>query len=401
MTLTVLNAGQNYFVSGGSDRYQFDLTELLTARGHCVIPFAADHERNLSTPWSKYFPKRVNFDHPSPSDLLRYIYSRPAAKAMRQLLAAVRPDIAHLHIYYGQLTTSILSALRTDGVPIVQTLHEYKLVCPVYTLACHGELCEACQGKAFWHAIARRCNRGSIPRSALSAIESYVSRWLGSIDKVDHFISVSEFQRDKLISLGVPADKISTVHNFIPLSTAGPNHQLGQYFLYFGRLERIKGLFTLLEAAAQIPNTPLLLVGDGAAREEAKAWVESRRIDHIKFLGFRQGDELKALVRNSLCTVLPSQWFETFGLTILESFASGRPVIASRIGGMTEVISDGADGFLVAPGAIEDLKDRLLWIAAHPAAAAKMGLRGRTKAETQFGSDEHYRKLMVVYQQFL
>ncbi|MDJ0712608.1 MAG: glycosyltransferase family 4 protein [Prochloraceae cyanobacterium] len=401
MNLTILNAGQNYYIRGGSDRYQFALSELLRDRGHQTIPFAAANPKNQPTQWSGYFPPGVNFDRPTPGDLMRFIYSKSAARSMERLLEENSINIAHLHIYYGQLTSSILAPLKKAGIPIVQTLHEYKIVCPVYTLLSNGEICQECQGNAFWKATVKKCNRNSLARSILSTVESYVSKWLGSVDRVDRFIAVSHFQREKLIELGVPAEKITAVHNFIDASEIEVNSEPGEYFLYFGRLESYKGLFTLIEAASSLQDIPLLIVGDGEARSQIEQLIEQKDLKHVKLLGFKQKEELHRLISNSICTISPSQWYETFGLTLIESFARGRPAIASSIGGMTEIVTDGVDGYLVSPGDAEKLRSRMVSMAKHRRQAVDMGLAGRRKVETQFNSENHYQKVMEVYQKLL
>lgn len=397
MPLTVLNVGQNYYINGGSDRYLFSMGELLEAYGHRVVPFASVQSRNLGTPWASYFPSGVNFQDPNPKDILNFIYSRPAASSMRRLVKDAAPDLAHLHIYYGQLTASILGPLKEAGIPIVQTLHEFKTVCPTYGLFAHGKICEACEGRHFWRAAVRRCNRGSFVRSTLSATEAYVSKWLGAVDKIDHFIAVSDFLRDKVISLGLPADKVTTVHNFMDCSGITPADTPGTYLLYFGRLERIKGIYTLLEAVAPLKDTPVLIVGDGNEKLALQNEITRRGLDHVKLLGFKQGAELHDLIHGSICTIAPSECYETFGLTLVESFAHGRPVVASRIGGMTEVVTDGVDGFLVQPGDAEALRERLLWMATHPGVALEMGRRGRAKVEVKFSPARHYEQLMAIY----
>src|SRR5919202_139190 len=397
MSLVILNAGQNYQLRGGSERYQFILSELLQKNVHRVIPFAVASPKNQATQWSEYFPQGVNFEHPSFTDLIRFIYSRPAANAIKRLLKDTPIDIAHLHIYYGQLTASILAPLQQAGVPIVQTLHKYKIVCPVYTLVSNEEICQACKGHAFWHATLQRCNRGSLARSMLSQVDSYVSKALGSVRNIDHFITVSNFQREKVIELGLPSEKVTTIHNFIDTHTIKPNPEPGEYFLYFGRLERIKGLFTLIEAVSSLKEIPLLIAGEGEARPELEQLIEQKGLKHIHLLGFKRGNELHQLIRNSICTLAPSEWYETFGFTLIESFAHGRPAIASYIGGMSEIVSDTIDGFLVPTKNVEVLREKMLWMAAHRREAVEMGQAGRRKVETQFNPEIHYEKLINVY----
>lgn len=401
MSLVILNAGQNYWLRGGSDRYQFVLSELLEQKGHQVIPFAAANPKNQMTPWAEYFPRGVNFERPGWVDLIRFIYSRSAAEAINFLLRENPISLAHLHIYYGQLTASILAPLQQAGIPIVQTLHEYKLVCPIYTLVSNGEICQACQGRDFWQATLKRCNRGSLARSLLSTVESYVSQALGSVRKIDRFIAVSDFQRRKLMELGIPAEQMSVIHNFIDTSGIEPNTKPGEYFLYFGRLERIKGVFTLLEAASSLQETPLLIVGTGEAEQELAAIVETRELQHVRLLGFKQGEELHELIRHSICCILPSQWYENCPMSVLESYSFGRPVIGSNIGGIPELIADGVDGFLVPPGDTNALQQQMLWMAEHRCQAVEMGLAGRRKVEEHFNSEIHYAKIMDVYRQVL
>lgn len=398
---TIVNASQNYFVRGGSDRYFFVLGELLEQHGHRVIPFAARQARDLPTKWSGYFPPGVDFASPGAVDIARFLYSRPAARQMRRLLADEQPDLAHLHIYYGQLTGSILKPLADAGVPIVQTLHDFKLVCPVYSLLSHGKICEACQGKHFWRAATRRCNRGSLARSVLSAAETYVTHWLGAIDRFDHFITVSDFQRRKCIELGVPAEKMTTVHNFADPTQFEPAQRPGDYLLYFGRIEQLKGIYTLLAAAERLPEVPLWIVGTGDAEQHVAELIRQRGLNHVRLLGFKGGAELHELIRNSVATLLPSEGYDNCPMSVLESLALARPVIGSRIGGIPELVRDGVDGYLVPPGDAEALADRMQTLARDPEEAASMGLAGRSKIEAEFNPEIHYRRVLNVYRRVL
>ena len=401
MKRTILNVSQNYHVRGGSDRYFFTLAELLQKHGHRVVPFTAASPNNESSEWENYFPRGADFEHPGAGDLLRFLYSHDAVKSIRQLLKDTDLDLAHFHIYYGKLTASILEVLKRDGIPLIQTLHEYKLTCPVYSHLSNDEICEACEGKHFWRALPKRCNRGSLARTALSVTESYISRMLGAVKKFDHFISVSHFLRKKMISHGIPEDKISTVHNFVDVSDITPNFSEGDYILYFGRVHRSKGILTLIEAAVPLTDVPIYIVGDGEAIPEVQQIIEKNGCKHIHLLGFKQGDELRELIQNSICTVLPSEWYENCPMSVLESYAYGKPVIGADIGGIPELIVDGVDGCLVPSGEQEPLRDRLLWMSEHKDDAAEMGRIGRYKMETEFNADIHYERIMNVYQQFL
>ena len=401
MKSTILNVSQNHHVRGGSDRYFFTLAELLQKHGHQVIPFTAASPNNEPSEWERYFPRGADFEQPKIGDLLRFLYSRDAATSIHRLLNNTDVDIAHFHIYHGKLTASILGSVKKAGIPLVQTLHDYKLTCPIAVYLSNDEICEACEGKHFWRALPKRCNRGSLARTALSVTESYVSKTLGAVEKFDHFISVSHFLRKKMISHGIPEDKISTVHNFVDVSNITPNFSGGEYVLYFGRVHGSKGILTLTEAAAPLKQIPLYIVGDGETMPEVQRIIEENGCEHIHLLGFKQGDELRELIQNSLCTVLPSEWYENCPLSVLESYAYGKPVIGADIGGIPELIEDGVDGFLVPSGGQEALRDRLLWMFNHKDEAIEMGRRGRHKMEIAFNADIHYERIMNVYRKFL
>lgn len=398
---TILNISQNHYVRGGSDRYFFTMAELLQKHGNKVIPFTAANSKNDPSEWEQYFPRAADFENPGPIDLLRFIYSRPAVKSIEKLLQDAVINIAHFHIYYGKLTASILGSLKKAGIPLIQTLHEYKITCPVYSHLSKDEICEDCEGKHFWRAIPKRCNRGSLARTFLSVTESYVSRHLGSVEKFDHFISVSHFLRKKMIQYGMPEDKISTIHNFTDVSNFTPNFSTGDYILYFGRVHKSKGVFTLIEAAAPLKQVQLYIVGDGEAMPEVQQYVEQNSCEHIHLLGFKQGDELQELIRNSICTVLPSEWYENCPMSVLESYAYGKPVIGADIGGIPELIDHEIDGFLVPSAGTEQLREKLLWMHQHKAEAVEMGKIGRKKMETEFNADIHYQKIINIYEKFL
>ncbi len=401
--MKVLQVSQNLFVKGGSDRMFLDTCALLEQHGHTAIPFVAKHPENPLSPWSAHFPPAADFDKPGPVDLLRYVYSRPAAKALRDLIREHRPDVAHLHIYYGKLTASILPVLRAEGIPIVHTMHEYRQISPNYTLTHNDGIDEDCCGISAWRAVARRFNRGSLSRSALSAFEWYVSRMIGSQRSIDRFIAISDFQKRKMAEHGVPEEKISRVYNFVepgdePASQTPPGGK-DRYLLYFGRIERVKGVMTLAEAASCLPDVKVKVVGDGNAKPELAEMIRSRGINNIELIGFTHGEGLKRLIRDSLATVLPAEWHEPFGLTVLESFAQSRPVIASRIGALPELIDDGIDGLLFDPRNAAGLRQQIQALHADPERTDAMGRAGRSKMLERFDAETHYHELMGVYRE--
>lgn len=392
--LNVLNVSQNHFVRGGSDRYFLSLGDLLSQRGNLVVPFCAKSEKDQPSEWATYFPSGADFESPSVLDVLKYHYSPAAKNNLRKLVSDNRFDIAHLHIYYGKLTSSILPVLKDAGIPVVQTAHDYKLICPVFTCNRGGMPCEACHGKEYWRAVVHKCNRGSYLRSAISMSESYVSRWLGSVDAVDRFIAVSQFGATRMAANGIDPSRISVVPNFIDITQFTPQTETGRYFVYFGRIEHSKGIPTLIKAFMQLPDIPLVVIGEGSLLPEVQA--QAAASPNIQFAGFKNGSELYSLVGQSVASILPSEWYENCPMAILESFALGRPVIGSDIGGVPELISQGEDGYLSEPGDVDSLCTavRTVW---EQRGNPEMGRAARRKAEQEFSSEIHYRRIRDVY----
>lgn len=396
----VINISQNHRIISGADRYFFALADLLEANGHEVVPYAARHDDDRSTPYRDFFPPAPDYDGAGLGVAIRHLYSQKARSNLRSLLREAKPDLAHLHLYYGKLTPSILRPLQSMDIPIVQTMHDYKLVCPVYTLFSGGSICQACEGHAFWNAAAKSCNRGSRIRSIGSSVESYISRGLGDLRHVDRFLAVSQFVAGKLVELGVPAEKVVTVPNFIDSAEIEQAPGLGDVVLYVGRLERVKGIFTLFEAARSLPDLQVVYAGTGNDEAELQERIESFGVTNVRLVGFKSGRALDELYRQAMFSVVPSEWYEPFGLVILESFARGRPVVASRIGGIPEVVTDDVDGVLVPAGEPQVLADEIERLAGDPARRRRMAEEARKKAETSFAPEEHYRSLRAVYENF-
>lgn len=398
--MNILQINNYGYMRGGSETYFLALQKLLQENNHHVVPFTIADKRNAVSTWSGYWPKGVDLEAPSVMDVMRFIYSPESRRYVARLCDRFRPCVAHLHIYYGQLTTAVLREVKKRGIPVVQTLHEYKLLCPVYTRVYGGRICHACNGRHFWHAASRRCNRNSFARSLLSATESYVSHAFGSWDDIDHFIAVSDFVRHEMVAAGLPQEKITTVHNFIDTQHLNPSNEQGDYFLYFGRLERIKGVMTLLDAMRHSPGR-LVFAGNGPARSEMEVFIRHHGMRNVTFMGFKEGRELHDLIRASRCVIAPSEWHEPFGLVLVEAFAFGRPVIASRIGGMTEIVEEEKNGLLFSPGSVEELAQAMRWMWEHPIEALSMGQWGRALAEKKFTPQQHYAELSDVYRKVM
>lgn len=388
----------NYgYIRGGSDRLFLDTGALLSKNGIEVDYFVPRDDRNIVSPCCSF--TGIDTSKPRIDDIPSFFYSKESKKVLRDYLTRRKPDIAHLHIYYGRITASILAALRNHEIPIVQTLHEYKIHCPVSTSWRNQAYCKDCAGGRYWNCVRYCCNRKKIGRSILSALESCISDRLGANSLIDRYIAVSDFQRQLMIEAGLRADKVVTIPNFVPDNVYKNNRSIGSYFLYFGRIETVKGIGTLIDAMRRIPDVNLLLVGDGSDKDYFERVAIEGCLQNIRFLGHKTGDELRALIAGAICTVVPSEWNETFGLVLIESFAQCRPVVASRLGAMTEIVSHGKDGLLFDAKDVTGLAKALRWMADNREYAVEMGVNGQKKVKDLYSEERYFKSLINVYQE--
>lgn len=391
--MRILQISHVHHIRGGSDAVFMETSDLLRRAGHEVIPFCMDHPDNHPTPWAKYFPKGADTARPNLADSLRYFFSVEARHNLENLIREVGPiDVAHLHIYHGKHTPSILPVLRKAGIPVLHSLHEYKLACPVYTMQRKNQPCDECVSGSPLNCVLHRCKDGSVAKSLVMATEFATARWLGDIRYVDRFLCVSDFQRNIMIRAGLPRDKSFTLHNFVqqPAEITPGVHD--GYLLYFGRLDPVKGLATLIRAVRDT-GQHLLIAGDGSWRSEMQAQIADA--DNIDYLGFCTGTKLKRLVNRAKAVVVPSEWNENCPMSVIESLASGTPVIGARIGGIPELICHGQDGLLFEPGNAEELRKQLLRF--ETLDYTKLSTQARQTATSRFGTEAYLSSLMGHY----
>lgn len=395
-----------YYLRGGSERCFFDLTALLEQNGHQVIPFSMLDERNQPTEYERYFISHVDF----PSQLgrgsslrsklgtvERVIYSREARRNIQQLLADTQPDIAHIHGIAQETSPSILPAIRKAGIPIVQTLHDYKLLCPNTNFVSHGHVCEQCKVHRYHNVLLNRCKRDSFAASFLAGLEMAVHK-AGQIYErnVDVFITPSEFLRDKLVEYGI-RNRIEHLPNFIETERIQPDFEPDDYFVYYGRLTAVKGVQTLLRAMLKVSRSHLYIAGTGELEEELHDFVQSSGLDNVSFLGHLDAGELFPLVQKAAFTVVPSEWYENYSMSVIESLAAATPVIGASIGGIPEQVKDGWNGLLFEPGDAGQLAQKINELLANPQRAQEMGRNGRAKVEQVNGPSRHYDEIMTIY----
>jgi glycosyltransferase involved in cell wall biosynthesis len=402
--LRILIGHNRYRISGGDDRVAWESASILEKKGHCVIPFAMAHANNWESSYGEYFVSGINygdvrFTISNLKTAVRMIHSFESSKKIGLLIGKVRPDVVHVHNIYGRITPSILPVVKQQGIPVVMTLHDYKLICPSYSMVNNGVVCERCKGGRYYEAIKTRCHKDSYLASSLYSIEAIVHKFIKIYERnVDYFITPSKFMMNKMIEFGMPADKFVHIPNFIDVGTYIPKYGGSDYILYSGRLSREKGIYTLLKAMMRVKSAQLAIAGDGRLRKDLEIFVATYRIENVQFLGHLSGSTLANTLRNSNFVIVPSEWYENCPMAILEAFAYGKPVIGARIGGIPELIDDGVDGLLFDSGNVDDLRSKIEGLLCDPAKVAKMGRQARKKVEARYNSGIYYHRLISVYE---
>jgi glycosyltransferase involved in cell wall biosynthesis len=405
--MKVLAANKFYFVKGGAERYYFELKRILEERGHEVVPFAMRHEENEPSEHEDLFVSHESFEGArglgrALSAAGRVIYSVESRRKIEELVDRTKPDVAHLHNIAHQLSPSILYGLRAKGVPVVQTLHDYKLVCPNYQMFVHGEVCERCATWRYYNAVIHCCMRGSVARSLTVCAEAYVHRLLGTYARnVALFIAPSESLRKRVIAHGVDPAKVVHLPYGIALDAYTPRYESDGYAVYVGRLSTGKGLRTLLRAAARAPGVRLRVVGSGPLSAELAETAQQGGLSNVSFEGYRTGPELAALFSGSRFVVVPSECYENSPLTVYEALAYGKAVIGSAIGGIPELVAEGVNGLLFDAGDDAALAEAMTALWSDASRAIAMGRAGRERIEREFAPGQHYERIMAIYERVL
>lgn len=399
---TVLLVNNYHYRRGGAEVVYLQQSDLLQANGWKVAHFAMAHPKNLPSPWSGDFARTIEFgsELSTAAKLVnagKIIYSREAYEKVGRIVERSGARLLHAHNIYHHLSPSVLKLAGDRGIPAVMTLHDFKLLCPSYTMMYGGKVCEDCKDGHISRAATRRCLKGSLALSSLIFVESSVHRALGLYRKnIARFISPSRFLIDKFVEWGWPRDRFAHIPNFIDASAFKPAGKVGQRFVYVGRLSHEKGIQSLIRATARA-RVALDVVGTGP--DDATLRELAKEVDaDVRFLGFQQGDALWRVIGDARAVVLPSEWYENAPISLLEAFALGKPVIGARIGGIPEMIEEDRNGKLFASGNVEALAERLSELArASDATLLSMGMRSREMVESRFSAASHLRALTSLY----
>ncbi|OUL26027.1 glycosyl transferase family 1 [Nostoc sp. RF31YmG] len=381
--MRILSVHNLYQIRGGEDESRQAEENMLREMGHEVTVYEEHNDR---------IAKMNQLQVAS-----RTIWSQEAYQIIQRKLKEQPQDIVHVQNFFPLISPSIYYAAKAEGVPVVQTLRNYRLLCPNGLFFRDGKVCEDCLGKFLpLPGVIHSCYRESRAASAAVATMLTVHRTLRTWTKmVDVYIALTEFARQKMIQGGLPAEKIVVKPNFVH-PDPGLGKGRGGYALFVGRLSVEKGLDTLLAAWEKLAGKiPLKIIGDGPLSAEVIA--ATKRIPQVEWLGRRPMSEVYTLMGEAMFLIFPSKWYETFGRVAVEAFAKGTPVIASNIGAIAELVDSGRTGLHFSPGDAEDLAAKVEWSLANQAQLSEMRQEARTEFVAKYTADKNYEQLIEIY----
>jgi glycosyltransferase involved in cell wall biosynthesis len=408
--MRVLLINNCHFRRGGADVVYLNTGELLRKNGHEVSYFSTKSAQNEPTDFSKYFIEdfdalKLGFIKQT-INTPRKLYSQEAKRNLNKLIENERPDIAHIHLYKGGLTASILPVLKRNHIPTVITLHDFSLLCPRNIfLDGNDNICEKCLTSHPFNCVINRCNRKNIFYSIISFVEFEINnKFFRPELYFNKIISVCKFNYEKhQIKLNI-RERLVLLYNFSKeLDNNFPDHIKGEYFLFYGRLSKEKGILTLIDAWQRLGSRfKLKIAGKGDLLNEVARKIESHNEGNIELLGFKSGTELHNLIKHSSFIIVPSECYENNPMTIIEGYSLGKPVIATNVGGIPEIISEGETGFLFELKNIDDLVAKVKHVNDLSDREYEIiSKNARQFAEKSFSSDNHYIKLKEIYSEVI
>lgn len=412
--MKILLINYRYFISGGPERYLFNVKELLEENGHKVIPFSIKSTRNIKSEYENYFAdpiggQDVHYFHQGKKNIRyaidtisRLFYSFHVRNKLSKLIADEKPDVAYILHHYNKLSPSVISACKSHGVRVVMRLSDFFLLCPQAHFLRNGAICEECQQKSLLSCVRNKCIKNSRVGSLLKATALYLHKNIFKVyDDVDKFVCTTDFMKNKLIQDGISADRTRVVRTFVNNTdkNMGDNRE-GDYILYFGRFSYEKGVDILINAYYRSglldSGIKLVLVGGELSDiQGVDADILERMKNHITVYGFLPTEKLEPLIKECMFTVVPSRWYENLPNTILESYKFTKPVIASDVGSLPEAVIDGVTGLLFKNEEIDDLVDKLKQLSFKRALRLKYKENIISNVE-QFSYETHYEKLINI-----
>ncbi|MHB8062202.1 MAG: glycosyltransferase family 4 protein [Ruminiclostridium sp.] len=408
----ILIANYRYFISGGPEKYMFNIKNVFEQKGHKVVPFSVKSNKNVATEYKKYFVRPIGGENAvyfneykkSPQTvfkmLSRSFYSPEVKKALEYEIDMEKPDAIYILHHVNKLSPSVIRAAKNSGKKVIVRLSDFFLMCPRFDFLREGNVCESCMQGSLINAVHHNCVQNSKVASIIRVMSMKFHRLIKIYDSVDYFVSPSTFLRSKLIEFGFDEEKIIHIPTFIDASKIEAKYTNENYILYLGRLNKEKGVEYAIKAMKYIEDKSLILKVAGEASDgelkNIQNIISSNNVDNVELLGFKSGKELDSLISNTKFIVVPSIWYDNMPNVLLEAFAYGKPAIASNFGSLPEVVDDEINGLLFRPKDELDLANKINLLNSNREQIIEYGKNARNKVEKYYNSELHYKKLSEV-----
>jgi len=378
-----------YQQPGGEDVVFEQEKRMLENAGQTVVTYCTSNDE-------------INHFSPVERTLLpiRMVWARDSKLAFEKFIAREKPDVVHIHNTFMMISPAIYYACRKYRTPVVQTLHNFRLLCPASGFCRNGRVCEECLEHSLLRSVRHRCYRGSRVATAAVAVMLASHRLLNTWNtSIDRYIALNDFCRQKFISAGLPAEKITVKPNFVD-PDPGAGGVSSEYAIFVGRTSTEKGISPLLEAWTRFKLCcPLQIIGDGPNRPAMEMEVRKRGISWITFRGQLRRDQAISAIKRARFLIVPSLSYEVFPMSIVEAFACGTPVLCSRLRGMSDLVEDQRTGLHFTPGDANDIAEKVHWALDHPSELIRMGWEARREFEMRYTAKANYPHLMGIYEQ--
>jgi glycosyltransferase involved in cell wall biosynthesis len=407
--MNILVANWTWFQSGGDWTYIDSICKLYESRGHNIIPFSVKNENNFKTPFDKYFLTGIDYKvyynkltlKTGFNLLLKTIYSTEAKEKLKLLISENKVDIAQLNNINDYHTPSIIPVLKKAKIPVVWRILDFKLICPNNTFLSHGKVCESCYKHKYYNCILKKCKKSSLLASTLMAMESYFYYLMPNYRMVDMFLFQSEFTRDMFVKYGFDIGKTHIIENPFNYQDIKPKYSGAKYILYFGRISAEKGILTLLKAMKSLPEIELKIVGNGPEYDSYVDFISQNFMSNVSFLGPKWNKDLEPYIENCEFVIVPSEWYEPSPYVVLQAFSYGKPVVASNIGGLKDLVIDKTTGSLFKVGDEDSLANSILYLYNDKELIREMGENSRLQVEIKNNPDRYYTDTMSIFNKLI
>lgn len=413
--MKIILAHYKYYIQGGPERYMLKFMALAESYGHVVIPFSIKNRNNIATDFEQFFVDPADMSSSSRFDatsltlksaligLYNQFHNRDAYRKMKALLQKEHPDVVYCLIP-GELTSDIFRAANEEGVPVILRLSDFRCICGCNILLRNGNICEDCIHGDYYHVIKNRCVKNSAVLSAIRAIALDVDRRCNHYRYVDAVIAPPKHTADKYVESGFfPAEKVHVNPTFIECADIEPCYSHNNYVLCLGRFSHEKGFIYVIEALRYLKDIPVQVAvtgdRDNCSEELRKVIDTYNLVEKVRFVGFLSGRELENVTQNAMCVACPAIWYENMPNTVLEAYAYGKPVIASNIGSLAEIVEDGVTGLLFDPKNSKQIADCIRKLYEAPELCMRLGKQGRKMCETVYSPQRHWNNFMSIYEE--